>query len=454
MTRLLLPALLLAIVGAAAIAEETAIGSVTFANGDRLAGRALGITPEGLLEWQSPDLHNGRQPLDTTQILGISVAGTPTPTNESTHVATATLTNGDTVRGALVALDQDEVVLETSAGGRLALRRSMTSRLEITTAEPVLYSGPFKMADWTISEGEEGWWRSEDGDLVSQTRTSGIARKLNHGDRVCIGFNVHWRSTLRMNVLLLADQGDTIEPNHAYELSLSRRTAILKKRPRGRPIVPNASIAELSEQENARFELYLDRKNGTIALYVDGKKAQEWTDERPEPEMLGNWLHFVTTNGYAVRISDLRVTEWKSDKLPDDVSTEEDPELADEEGPRIHLQNGDILVGEIGEVKDGRLEVITKVTPVRVPLDRMSRVKLTDRDDPNYEEPRLMRGDVRAWFHDGGRLTFRLDALADNMITGTSQTFGEVSFSLDAFSRIEFNIYNEKFRPLRASRGW
>ena len=157
---------------------------------------------------------------------------------------------------------------------------------------------------------------------------------------------------------------------------------------------------------------------------------------------------------FPVRVDDLRVTDWKSDKLPDDAVNEDDPELAEEKGPRIHLQNGDILVGQIGEVKDGRLEVITSVTPVRVPLDRMRRVKLTSREDDSYEEPRLMKGDVRAWFEDGSRLTFRLDSLADNKVTGFSQTFGEATFDLDALSRLEFNIYSDKFRALRASRGW
>ena len=461
MPRPLLPLVLLAfatatIPGSAdeAGAGEKSVGSISFANGDRLSGRALGVTGDGLLEWESPDLHNERLPLDMSQILDLSLSGGTSTPNEAAHVATATLTNGDTVRGALVALDQETVILDTPGGGRLSLRRSMTSRLEIATAERVIFSGPIKLEDWTIADGEEDSWRVEDGELISQARASGIGRRFEHGDRVCISFNASWRSSLRMSVLLLSDDGATTQPNHCYEFSINRRTVFLKKRPRGRIIVPSATIPELAEQENARFEFYIDRKQGTIALYVDGKKGQVWNDDRPEPDSFGNWLQFVTNNGYAVRISDLRVTDWKSDKLPDDAVNEDDPELAEEKGPRIHLQNGDILVGQIGEVKDGRLEVITSVTPVRVPLDRMRRVKLTSREDDSYEEPRLMKGDVRAWFEDGSRLTFRLDSLADNKVTGFSQTFGEATFDLDALSRLEFNIYSDKFRALRASRGW
>lgn len=137
-----------------------------------------------------------------------------------------------------------------------------------------------------------------------------------------------------------------------------------------------------------------------------------------------------------------------------DLRDESQEEEIEEEGQRLHLQNGDVLVGEIGEVKDGLLEVTTQHTPIKVPIERMRTVKLTNRADPAYEEPKRVKGDIRAWFRDGGRLTFRLESFQDGVLTGTSQTFGEAHFDLSSFSRIEFNIYSEKFKSLRNESSW
>ena len=61
---------------------------------------------------------------------------------------------------------------------------------------------------------------------------------------------------------------------------------------------------------------------------------------------------------------------------------------------------------------------------------------------------------MRAWLREGGRITFRLDSFDRDTLTGYSQTFGEVEFKLNAFSRLEFNIYNEELEALRGSSNW
>jgi hypothetical protein len=88
---------------------------------------------------------------------------------------------------------------------------------------------------------------------------------------------------------------------------------------------------------------------------------------------------------------------------------------------------------------------------MKIPIDRMRVVNLAAGD---YEEPKLMKGDVRAWLKEGGRVTFRLDSFTKDTIKGYSQTFGEAEFKLGAFSRLEFNIYKEEFEAMRGTNGW
>jgi len=110
-----------------------------------------------------------------------------------------------------------------------------------------------------------------------------------------------------------------------------------------------------------------------------------------------------------------------------------------------------LVVGKVGKIQDGVLDIKTKYCDMKIPVDRMRTVNLSTGE---YEEPIRKKGDVRAWLREGGRVTFRLDSFTKDTLKGYSQTFGEAEFKLSAFSRLEFNIYNEEFEALRGSNNW
>ena len=55
----------------------------------------------------------------------------------------------------------------------------------------------------------------------------------------------------------------------------------------------------------------------------------------------------------------------------------------------------------------------------------------------------------RAWLHEGGFITLRLESFKDGKINGFNQAMGDVSFELSAFNRIDFLIYDDKANKLR-----
>ena len=63
-------------------------------------------------------------------------------------------------------------------------------------------------------------------------------------------------------------------------------------------------------------------------------------------------------------------------------------------------------------------------------------------------------GDIRASLADGSSLVFRLDGVGDGALRGSSQNFGNADFRLEAFSRIEFNIYDVDLEDKRAVEDW
>ncbi|MFP6884521.1 MAG: hypothetical protein VCA40_08805 [Roseibacillus sp.] len=427
-------------------------GTLKFANRDRLSGKPEGIDENGNLKWHADFLHQPI-PVKPSAILEMRLQGGQQPKQGEGHQALLLLTNGDSLRGQLDALDENHVTLKTWYGGDLKIRRTMASDLEIQRSQQTLYSGPEDFDSWLI-EGEKDAWNLSSG-VLSSTKGAGIAREIEAPERCHIQFDLAWRSSLRFRVLLLSDEGETTQPDNCYDLVCQRRFVYLRKRwvaraAGGSKIVGQANIADLAEKEKVRFEFYLDRKAGTIALYIDGRQAQVWTDENPKAGTFGNWLHFISEDFYPIHVSRIRVSPWKGD-LPENAEVLKEPEEEDLDGQRIRLQNGDVVVGEVGLVQDGVLAVETEFCKMKIPVDRMRTIDLSQGD---YEEPIRKKGDVRAWLREGGRITFRLDSFSKDSLKGYSQTFGEVEFKLNAFSRLEFNIYNEDLEPLRGTSNW
>jgi hypothetical protein len=430
-------------------------GQVRFVNGDLLSGQPGEINEQGHMMWTAANLLHQPGAIRLDTILDLRLEGGQIPATSANHDALLTLTNGDTVRGQLSALDDSQVTLDTWYAGQLRIRRSMASSLEVLRSERAVYSGPDAIENWSISGGKTAW-SFHNGQLVSKGDGC-IAREIELPDKCRISFTLAWRSNLKFRVLLFSNDGESATPENCYDLVCQRRFVYLRKRwmsGRGgggsRTIGQPANIRELADKEKVHMEFFIERKTGTITFYVDGRQVQTWSDDDPEIGSFGNWLHFISED-YPLRISQLRASPWKGE-LPESPGTGEDEGPAlEEEGQKIRLQNGDVVIGEIGEIEEGVLSIKTKHADIRIPVDRMRTINLAGGD---YEEPKLMNGDVRGWLREGGRITFQLKSFSGNTLTGYSQTFGETKFDLNAFSRLEFNIHTEELDALRHTPNW
>jgi len=445
--------LILPFIASLAVAQVPG-GRIHFANGDRLSGQPARIDGNGHLIWQAANLLDQPSAVRLDTILELRLQHETLPDTDTSHEALVTLNNGDTIRGQLSELDDDYVTLDTWYAGALRIKRSMADSLEIMRSEGAIYRGPDAVANWSASGGADAW-SFRNGELIAHG-TGSLAREIALPDKCRIGFDLAWRTSLQFRCLLFSDAGDTSTPENCYDLVCQRRFVYLRKRwmtPRSgvgsRTIGQPANISELAEKEKVHIEFFIDRKSGTIAFYVDGRKAQVWDDPDADIGKFGNWIHFISEQ-YPLRISKLSAGPWQGE-LPDGPDAGREQEPLDEEGQKIRLQNGDEVTGEVGAITDGVLIIKTRHTDLRIPVERMRTVNLSGGE---YEEPKFMRGDIHAWLREGGRITFQLKSFTDNSLTGYSQTFGETKFDLKAFSRLEFNIHNEDLAPLRNASDW
>ena len=122
------------------------------------------------------------------------------------------------------------------------------------------------------------------------------------------------------------------------------------------------------------------------------------------------------------------------------------------EGQRIDLANGDSLLGKIMGVNEGATKVKTSLGDVIIPVNRLRSFQLHE-SEATLKEPRMYKEDVRAWFTEGGFVTLKIARLNDKKIAGYSQVFGDAEFDLTAFSRIEFNIWDNDLNEERDGGG-
>ncbi len=472
MNRFILLALLLVAISRGA--EPSSL--LTFADKTSITGVPSSADgKQKTLQLNSPSLKD-EVTLKTNELLEMSLNGKALAV-EADHYAVATITPRydkspplDTIRGRLLHLDEKTVTLETAYAGELVLNRLMVKSLDIYNQPPSFYNGPNGPEGWVASNNSdlEDSWTFSDRSMTSKAR-NGIARKLDLPERSAIKFTAKWKTSPYFRILFLSNDGDTDYPGTAYSLNVQMSyLSLYRSAGRGqRNDLINESINNLRESQEAVFTIYLDRsKDGTSAIYIGKDRIGTWTGMDDTKEM-GEWLHFVPQQNRPMNFSNITISQWDGvlPKSGTDGEANSPNEFGDDlQGQKITLANGDIVIGEIKLIEDDFVQAATEFGDVRIPLNRMTSIDLADveldadgapvkDEDGNVisikEEPRMWGEDIRAWFHEGGSITIRMATIEDGKLKGSSQVFGEAEFDLNAFSRLEFNIWRRQLDPAR-----
>ena len=432
-----------------------------FSNKDRLAGTLESLSSEFLV-WKSPSL--GKPvPFFLKNVVDLSLNGT-TPQINADHEATLTLTNGDTVRGQLIAISDDTITLDTWYAGRLNINRLMVSSVKIEAMSTFLYRGPQGLDGWTQSADPPAWSYANSGFVSGEAGS--IAKDGILPDECAVTFDVAWKSdSIQLKVILFSDDATTDSPVSGFELSFQRGNIYFRscKNP-GYSGTANSQV--LLENDKARIEIRASRKSGKVCLFVNDRIIEVWTDPDFAKSKSGSCLHFVSVKTLPMRISRIGVGQWDGliEQLPEPrlgmirrfgLQVQGDILQADpQETPkddRMELANGDRLEGEVTSIQDGMIAVKTPLGDIKVPVGRFRTVALKKVD---LERCIRRNGDIRAWFPDGSSIVFRLDGVAGDTLTGSSQNFGTAAFKIAAFNRIEFNIYDMELEDKRTAVEW
>jgi hypothetical protein len=296
----------------------------------------------------------------------------------------------------------------------------------------------------------------------------GIAREVKLPDECSVSFDAAWHGSLSLKVVVFSDDLESDRPTAGYEVMFQQRSVYVRSCQTQKMFGNSQNGETLAENEKARIDVRVSMKSGKICVLVDGRQIdQAWIDPEVAQNLPGRCIHFVS-GSTPLQISRIEVAEWDGEseavKEPAFQGMRQlgNPELDEEEadppveprekpqGPRMELRNGDSIVGEVTGIQDGKLTVKTRFREVKLPIEALRSVALKPAE---MERCKRENGDVRASFPDGSSMVFRLMSVEDGFLTGFSQNFGTARFKLDAFSRIEFNIYEERLKDARLPPG-
>jgi hypothetical protein len=339
--------LAIAILFAAPLAADEAKSAtdlLRFTNGNQIDGRFAGMDSGGVVTWTRPDVATP-MPFQREKIRQI-VLRNAHPLSAMADPSQVTLVNGDRIPGKVVATDENNVTVETTAAGTLVLPRDAVA---VIAPNPfggrLLYAGPFDDKGWKVvhsegavaepdpfagnfraplpakqDEGDENkpsWvhtgasWYSRGGGSDAITMDAGLP------DRALLRFKLAWRSRPSISVAFHSDlqhpevkekEGAAQEEQPRLNFGGMQHLARLfgtgyvmnfqsgyvhlqrtwfndQGQPQAERVRVGSTSVRLPDTGEAVFEIRCDRQEGTITVHIDGEFAVQWdtTEENGRP---------------------------------------------------------------------------------------------------------------------------------------------------------------------------
>ena len=409
-----------------------------FSNGDTLHGTILSVLADGALRWRRADVKDSI-PFKLDNVLELQLAPRPPRTTRTAHRLVVELTNGDRLAGDLVTLNDKTLKLDTWYAGPLELKRAMIQRIVCHTAPPdAVYAGPTGLAGWTAAEGARNAWKYKGGAFYAPLRNSGgLGRNVNLPDMANIEFDLAWRGQLFFQVGFYFSTLNNLYSSGGYMLQMNGTSVFLNRTSPNRGSINMGNGVEVPKFQNkskTHVSIRVNKAKNSVALFLDNELVKQWTDAEAFAGS-GKGLIFYSQGQGQFRISSIAVTQW--DGRLDSEAALAAPGADD----LVRFANGDKVSGTVKSIAKDEVLVATSFSEMKVPLERITQIEFAGQ---KAGMARRQAGDVRAAFLDGSRFTLALEKMDEQTLAGSTENCGRVTTALDAFSRVQFHIYEPR----------
>ncbi len=441
-------------------------------NGETFRGTFLGFDPAEGLKWSHPDFQPSVIHFLPDRVSRLNLKVAPLPVHAKHHSCRVELSNGDTVAGDLVSMNNGKLTLDTWYAGKLAINTAHIKSIKPgASISKVFFEGPKDNQNWSFNNQQNGalpqqilpqlpieqqklikeraaqaangpTWKFANGTFESTTSNSMVGRKMKEmPKRSSIEFNVDWTSSLSLYINFLTDSLASYSQCNGYCLRLTQSYIYLYRynfnngAGRGGRLGNNVRVSLANLKGNAHVALKTDETKNTIALFINGTLIQKWENVGEFPEGAKGLL-FTSRTTNRMKLSRIRVTDWNG-SLPDPNAS---PKSMPEED-YVLLKNADQITGDVLGIAAGKLQFKSDFGEMAIALDKVGIIhRATERVKPLPIAP----GMERAIFKDGGSMTMKITGWKDGKVTTTSPIFSEAEFDAAVFQSIDFNDLTTK----------
>ncbi|WP_435895067.1 hypothetical protein [Oceaniferula spumae] len=294
--------------------------------------------------------------------------------NTNSHSERIILANGDSLPCQVLSMDQNNLEISTWYAGKFTIpRKDIRSVRFGLSEERDIYTGNDAPSRWGTTEG---LWSLSDGTYTS--KGSGIlARELKLPENVRFRFSLAWKDTPNFVFRFCAESDSANTKQDTYEFLFNSAGMQIRRYEGNQQYAPLANIElkphEVSDRK-INVDLRVNRSQGNVTLYLDGKKIDTWPDTFSTPK--GNYIIFSNraSRGTGCILSDIRVTDW-NDGTPArhqaELARSKSDILMDSEGQKISGQITAITADKADE-RTIQFDVKHSTKPLMVPDRRVS----------------------------------------------------------------------------------
>lgn len=409
---------------------------IEFINGDKLHGTLLSVKPSDYgLRWEHA---SADEPIEfTLESISTVELGGKKESQQNRNNLRVKLTNSDVLTGELVALDNEQLALDTWYAGRMGIKRPMVKTLNPNvSSSTTVYEGPTDIDNWEIANSNTQTWKLKKGALYS-SQSNPIGRNIDNMPAMAnIQFEAAWQDS--DPVFYFAFYSDNLQSysSNCYSLQIRGSSVYMYQysTQSGRDMGGNANVTQFRQKKDAKFNILADSKSQRFTLLIDGQMIKQWNATQPAGNT-GNGIVFFPQNR-PIKISNISISKWDGE-IPQAESSSETEVKED----IIEFVNEDKVSGNLLSIADENAELETSYATLDIPLKRIVKVQMSSEA---AQRARRNKNDVRAHFAKTGVVTMELKSIKDNTVNGSSENFGPVKMPLEAFDRLEFNIYEDK----------
>lgn len=406
---------------------------IQFLDGSSLHGELRAVDPQRGVRWQHPE---AKQLIDfkPTNIESVRFHHSRSVSNNVKSSCKFRFSNGDEFFGSLLSLNEDSLALETWFGKSMKVPRSaMDSIAFVSRNFRVLYEGPNHGEGWNFGKGGPAW-QYRDGALVAGGIGT-VGRNFKLPGMCVFEFDLSWAGDFNLIVPIYSETIDRFDYSTSSYMFHFSPYSVVMQRVHNEMGVVNLDRAKAIPNPNKKNSYHIEfrasKEDALLALFVDGAMIGKWHDDAGFSAKGSGVVFFCQHEGPMLKISNIKLSEW------DGKFEEERPEVSKSKEDVLHLANRDRVVGKLGTLKDGKIQIGTGDSGLEIPLPRVTQIFFGgQKTNSASRDP----WEVRALFAGGEKISFKMDQWDEHQVAGMSPSLGKVSFAPKTIRQVQFNL--------------